>query len=102
MQKTFETEIPQVEVDEIQRTHIEKESKQDQIAYLMSMNATNEEFLNSEIFKAYEKKYECAFVAYQQAQENIKEMYIPAEVSDKLVKWSLDYKTCVLTYTVEE
>lgn len=58
------------------------------------------EFLESEIFKAYENKTAKALLAYETASEEMKNTYIPEEFKNlDNFRWRLDYDSCNLTFT---
>lgn len=57
-------------------------------------------FLESTIFKAYEKKASAALLAYETAGEEMEKNYKPEEFKNiENYQWTLDYESCALTYT---
>lgn len=58
------------------------------------------EFLDTEIFKAYQDKTAKALYSYETASEVMKDTYLPDEFKDTSnYNWKLDFDKCEITYT---
>lgn len=95
--------IPDDYRDLIQRLHLEWYQKDRVIRGLMEDHQFDDDpaaFLNTDIFKAYEEKVANALLAYETAKDDLEQRYVPDDYKDKSYQWSLDYATCVLTFTL--
>ena len=73
----------------VQAAHVRLESISDLVASL------DERSVNNGVLDALIAKFEKAKTEFEMAKQNISDKYL----SGKAVDWSLDYKTCTLTYT---
>jgi hypothetical protein len=98
MTKTIVITVPEEIRNEVQRYDIERSSRRDIIAYILS-GAVN---VSEERFAQYQKEYDEKFAAFEQAKSNIEKNFVMPATSGKASNWSLDYSTCDVTITYEE
>lgn len=93
--------VEQAMVDIVQKYHGEYDSIKDVMTYLIEKDADNPEVIKGEAFKAFREQQREAYVAYDEAKQQLLDMYAP-DVKDKLKSWQLNYKTNEFTYSYEE
>ena len=98
MTKTMTITVPEEVRNEVQRYDIERSSRRDIIAYILS-GAVN---VSEERFTQYQKEYDDKFAAFEKAKKDIEINYVMPATSGKASNWSLDYSTCIVTITYEE
>ena len=87
--------------DLVQRLHIEYYQKEKVVKGLLEDHQFDDDdgFLESNIFKTYEHRAEKALYAYEVAQREMEQHYLPEEFKGMTnYKWTLDYDSCELTY----
>lgn len=103
MSKKITVKVNEEVRDLIQRLHLEYELKSRVIKGLIEDHKYDddpESFLNSPAFIAYEARAQKALLAYETAQKEMEQEYMPEEFEGMDSHWTLDYKTCELTYEV--
>lgn len=98
MTKTIVITVPEEVRNEVQRCDIERSSRRDIIAYILSGTVN----VSEERFAQYQKEYDEKFAAFEQAKSNIEKNFVMPATSGKASNWSLNYSTCDVTITYEE
>lgn len=98
MTKTMVITVPEEVRNEVQRYDVERSSRRDIIAYILS-GAVN---VSEERFARYQKEYEEKFAGFEKAKHDIEKNFVMSATSGKISHWSLDYSTCEITIEYEE
>lgn len=99
MSKTITVKIPEEVRDEVQRYDLERSSRRDIIAYILSNNSIN---ISSERMAQYQKEYEEKFMLFEKAKNKIENKYVQPAAKNKAVNWQLDYETCEIIITIND
>lgn len=92
-----EITVDQDLVNKIERRQFEYLSRQDILARLMEGHWDEEDVLNSKLFRAYEKQYLDAKIAYENAKAELERRYIQEQYDGRQIRWNLDFASCVVT-----
>jgi hypothetical protein len=76
----------------VQRADIECSARANLISFMISNNMD----ISSENFQRYQTEYQEKFLAFDEAKSLIEKKYLKGVNAST---WSLDYKTCELSYT---
>lgn len=101
MSKVDYVDIPKEVVNEVERFYYDYESYKDVIATCLEMHQMDQDmaFLDSNIFKGYQKQAAEAFSGYNIAKGQL-DQYIPDKYADKTYNWNLNFATNQLEITV--
>lgn len=99
MEKIITITIPEEVRDEVQRYDMERSSRRDIIAYILSNNDIS---ISDERFSAYQKEYDEKFMAFEKIKNDIEKQYIQPAANNKAINWSLNYQDCIATITVND
>jgi hypothetical protein len=75
----------------LQRADVECQSRANLIAFMIDKGMD----ISSERFQEYQRSYEQAFLAFEQAKTDLQTKYLSNVTASS---WSLDYTTCELSY----
>lgn len=95
MSKRIEIQVSQQTVNYIQGVSFEVSSRQSLLATIGSING-----VTSASFREYQKEYFAFDAEYQLIKERLQEIYIPAELRNHELTWSLDFQRQVLIVDV--
>lgn len=99
MSKTITVTVPFDVRDEVQRYDIERSSRRDLIAYILSNDALQ---VSPDKLACYQAEYDEKFAAFEKAKNKIETNYVQPAANNKAINWSLDYESCIITITVDE
>ena len=97
--KQYKCEIEAIIVSALERLSFEYETRKDNIAFLLENHADDPDFLESAIFQKYQKEEFDEKKAFENAKQDFQTTYVPAELREHQISWSLDYQTRILTIT---
>ena len=97
--KQYKCEIEAIIVSALERLSFEYETRKDNIAFLLENHSDDPDFLESAIFQKYQKEEFDAKKAFENAKQDFQTTYVPAELREHQISWSLDYQTRILTIT---
>lgn len=94
----IEIEIPEEVSTYIEKCHSEVNSRRDILIYLME----NEDNINisQNRIKQYEDEYQEKYNLFEKAKRTLERDYIIPVTKEKLINWSLDYFTHIVTVTI--
>ncbi|MGF6376841.1 hypothetical protein M2140_001919 [Clostridiales Family XIII bacterium PM5-7] len=95
--KKFRMKIDEKVISYLERTFYENEMTKDNIAFLITNYG--ELVLETEAFKAYEKKQIEAKMHYENAKAEITERYVAPTFGNHNVNWQIDFRTRLLYVT---
>jgi len=96
--QTKEINIDQNDLNAIERLAFEYETLKDTVAYIVTNN-DSPSTLDTELFKRYQNAEITAHMAFERGKKEIEEKYVPKELIATGCRWSLEYKTGVITIT---
>lgn len=99
MSKTITVTVPAEVRDEVQKYDIERSSRRDLIAYILSNDALQ---VSPDKLARYQTEYDEKYAAFEKAKNQIEVNYVQPAANGKAINWSLDYDSCVITITIDE
>lgn len=67
----------------------------------LTLLSAEENGVDNNVTKAYEKEYFIYDAAYRQAMQGIQSI-IPAELQKESTNWNLDFNTCIMTVNIDD
>lgn len=95
---TKEIRINKNDLTAIERLAFEYETLKDTVAYIIT-NSESDSVLDTKMFKRYQTAEITARMAFERGKKEIEAKYVPAELISAGCRWSLEYKTGVITVT---
>ena len=99
MSKTITVKVPEEVRDEVQLADVERSSRRDIIAYILSNDSIN---ISPERMAQYQKEYDEKFMLFEKAKNKLETNYVQPAANNKAINWQLDYETCEITITVND
>lgn len=97
--KQYKCEIEASVVSALERLSFEYETRKDNVAFLLENHADDPGFLESALFQKYQQEEFEAKKAFETAKQEFQSAYVPSELREHKISWSLDYQTKILTIT---
>ncbi len=97
--KQYKCEIEANVVSALERLSYEYETRKDNVTFLLENHADDPGFLDSAVFQKYQQEEFDAKKAFETAKKEFQNAYVPSELREHKISWSLDYQTKVLTIT---
>lgn len=85
------------DIAKVQGAHVVVQMHRDNIAHLFELNKDNPSFLDSPIYKEYQKRCTEATLDFEYEKKEMFEKYISKTGIVNPIDWSLDYSTSKLT-----
>lgn len=99
MSKIVEITVPEEVRDMVQKANVERDSRRDILAYIMTNPNMN---ISEERIAQYQKEYDEKYLAFEEAKNIIEKDYVIPAIKSKASNWSLDYASCIVTITINE
>lgn len=97
----YTKQINQETVNDIQIKDASYQSSQDVIIRLLETHSADvkQDLIGSTIFEQFQKQVAEKKIAFEQSKTDMLAANFTQEEISQIKNWSLDYNTCVLTYT---
>lgn len=86
-------------VSALERLAFEYETRRDNVTFLMENHIDDPAFLDGAMFQRYQQEEIEAKKTFETAKKEFETVYVPNELKEHKIMWSLDYQTKVLTIT---
>lgn len=98
--KSYEINLDSNVVTFIERLNYEYETLKDNVAYMINHFSSDDNFLQSNIFKKYQQDEIKAKINFERGMQEIYEKYIPDKYKEHRMGWNVDFRRKQLNITL--